>query len=65
VRELRGFQKILLEPGKTRNVAFTLSANELGYYNAQGNWLVEPGKFQIWISPDSTSGEAAELELKK
>ncbi|HUA68825.1 MAG TPA: beta-glucosidase BglX [Candidatus Saccharimonadales bacterium] len=65
VRELRGFRKVFLEPGETRDVAFTLNANELGYYDSQGNWLVEPGKFQIRISPDSASGEPASLELEK
>jgi beta-glucosidase len=65
VRELKGFQKILLPAGETREVSFTLSTKELGYYDAQGNWLVEPGKYQLWISADSASGEPAEFELTK
>jgi beta-glucosidase len=65
VRELKGFQKILLPPGESRDVTFTISEKELGYYDAKGNWLVEPGKFQLWISKDSASGEPAEFELEK
>jgi beta-glucosidase len=65
VRELKGFQKILLPPGESRDVSFTISEKELGYYDAKGNWLVEPGKFQLWISRDSASGELAEFELVK
>jgi len=65
VRELKGFQKILLQPGESRDVTFTLSGKELGYYDTKGNWLVEPGKFQLWISKDSASGEPAGFELVK
>ena len=65
VRELKGFQKILLQPGETREVEFKITNQELGYYDTKGNWLVEPGKFQVWISKDSSSGEPAEFELEK
>ena len=65
VRELKGFQKILLQPGESRDVNFTLTAKQLGYYDATGDWLVEPGKYQLWIAPDSASGESAAFELEK
>jgi beta-glucosidase len=64
VRELKGFQKILLQPGESRNVSFNISEKELGYYDAKGNWLVEPGKFQLWITKDSASGEPIGFELE-
>jgi beta-glucosidase len=65
VRELKGFQKLRLSPGEMREVSFTLSPKELGYYDSKGNWLVEPGKYQVWISADSASGAPAEFELIK
>jgi beta-glucosidase len=65
VRELKGFQKVLLQPGDSSEVVFTISGDELGYYDTKGNWLVEPGKFQIWICRDSASGNPAEFELVK
>ena len=65
VRELKGFQKILLQPGELRDVSFTISGKKLGYYDAKGNWLVEPGKYQLWISKDSASGEPVNFELVK
>jgi len=65
VRELKGFQKVLLQPGESRDLSFTISEKELGYYDAKGNWLVEPGKFQLWISKDSASGEPVGFELVK
>ena len=65
VRELKGFQKILLQPGESRELNFTISGKELGYYDVKGNWLVEPGKFQLWIAKDSASGELVNFELMK
>lgn len=63
VRELKGFQKILLQPGESRTVEFKLAAKDLGYYNAEGKWLVDPGIFDLWISKDSASGQPAEFKL--
>jgi beta-glucosidase len=65
VRELKGFRKILLQPGESHEVSFTLPAKEMGFYDAKGGWLVEPGKYQLWISADSASGEPAAFELEK
>jgi beta-glucosidase len=65
VRELKGFRKILLQPGESRDVSFTLTAKELGYYDTQGRWLMEPGKFQLWISSDSAAGALANFVLSK
>jgi beta-glucosidase len=65
VRELKGFQKILLQPGESRTVGFTLPAHDLGCYDAKGKWIVEPGKYQLWITEDSASGKPAEFELVK
>lgn len=65
VRELKGFQKILLQPGESREITFELSANELGYYDTEGHWLVEPGKYQLWISQDSASGDPTPFELQR
>ncbi|MGH8023051.1 MAG: beta-glucosidase BglX, partial [Limisphaerales bacterium] len=64
VRELKGFQKVLLQPGETRDVSFTLSPKELGFYDADGRWIVQPGQYQVWICHDSASGEPADFELR-
>jgi beta-glucosidase len=65
VRELKGFQKMQLQPGESRDVSFTISDKELGYYDTTGHWLVEPGEFQLWLAKDSASGQPAEFELVK
>lgn len=59
VRELKGFQKVALAPGESRSVTFTLTAQELGYYDARGRWLVDPGTYQVWIAPNAEAGQAA------
>jgi beta-glucosidase len=63
VRELKGFQKLKLQPGETGTAEFKLSSNDLGYYTSNGKWLVEPETFQLWISRDSASGEPADFQL--
>jgi len=65
VRELKGFQKVHLLPGESRDVSFTISKQELGYSDTKGRWVVDPGKFQLWISKDSASGEPVDFELAK
>ncbi len=64
VRELKGFQKIKLDPGESRDVTFSISNQELGYFDPAGHWLVEPGKFQLWICKDSASGKPVDFELQ-
>ena len=65
VRELKGFQKVRLQPGESRDVSFTLSGRELGYYDTTGHWLVESGKYQLWLAKDSASGQPVDFELVK
>lgn len=64
VRELKGFQKILLHPGESREVTFQITPKELGLYTPDGRWVVQPGEFQAWICPNSASGQPAEFELQ-
>jgi beta-glucosidase len=65
VREMKGYQKILVQPGETRTVTFRISGEQLGYYDAEGRWLVQPGKFQAWICKDSASGKPVDFQLIK
>ncbi|MEP3226997.1 MAG: glycoside hydrolase family 3 N-terminal domain-containing protein [Parasphingorhabdus sp.] len=46
---LRGFKRVLLQPGESRTVTFTLSADQLTYYNRDGKWRVEAGRFDVMI----------------
>jgi beta-glucosidase len=56
VRRLEGFQRVTLTPGQTHTVAFTLGPRNLGFYNDQGQFAVEPGPFDVWVGDSSDGG---------
>ncbi|MBU2927661.1 beta-glucosidase BglX [Winogradskyella psychrotolerans] len=53
VRELKGFQKIFLKKGESKTVTFTISAEDLKFYNSDMIYGVETGEFEIAIAPSS------------
>jgi len=53
VSELKGFDKIKLNPGETRTIRFTLTKELLSFYNDQLNWVAEPGEFELMIGASS------------
>jgi beta-glucosidase len=64
VRELKGFQRVNLQPGESREISFTLTAHDLGCWSADGNWVVEPGRFELVIAPDAASGAMVGFRLE-
>jgi beta-glucosidase len=64
VKELKGFQKIELEPGQSREVAFLLNSNDLAFYNAKGEWAAETGEFQVFVGTNSRDVKQAAFTLK-
>ncbi len=54
VRKLMDFKRLTLEAGETQLVVFDLPASKLGYYNELGKYIVEPGKFNVWVAKDSS-----------
>lgn len=52
-KDLRGFQRIHLEPGQIKKVEFTLGPEELQLYTADNKWVVEPGQFKVYIGGSS------------
>jgi len=56
VKELKGFQRVTLAAGEARNVEFTLKARDLGAYDWQMRYTVEPGPFRLWAGPSSAEG---------
>ena len=54
VRELKGFEKIFLEPGESKDVSFTLDKRSFAYWNTKiHDWHVESGEFRIEIGHSS------------
>jgi beta-glucosidase len=63
VRELKGFQRIHLRSGERRAVTFSLSTDDLAFYNPQMKLVTEPGAFEAWIAPDSVSGQKIDFTV--
>ncbi len=63
VRALKGFQRVALAPGETKRVTFSLQPDAFGLWNDRNQWVVEPAKAAVWISPDSAQGTPARLEI--
>jgi len=53
IKELRGFHRIVLDPGKTETVTFTLGPEELSFLNREMHRVVEPGSFKIMVGGNS------------
>jgi beta-glucosidase len=64
IKELKGFELINLKKGETKTVTFTLTEKELGFYDNEGNYLVEGGTFKIMVGGSSDKGLEGSFELK-
>jgi len=56
VRELKGFQRVTLEPGESTMVEFSLNTKDLSFHNLRYEEVTEPGEFRIWIAPNAVDG---------
>lgn len=54
VRELKGFERIHLKKGESKVVTFEIKDELLKFYNANLDYVLEPGDFEIMIGPDSS-----------
>ncbi len=64
VKELKGFEKIKLAAGESRRVQFLLDKNDLSYWNQEGKFKADPGKFNVFIGGNSVAVKEADFELK-
>lgn len=63
VRELKGFKKLLLEPGARTSIRFDLPRSAFGYFDAQGKWFLEPGRFDIYVGGSSFAPLTGAVQL--
>jgi beta-glucosidase len=56
VRKLEGFQRVSVPAGQSTTVTFTLNRQNFGFYNDQGQFVIEPGQFHLWVG-DSSVGD--------
>ncbi len=63
VRELKDFRRVHLKAGEKQRVAFLVGAGDIAAYNATLQLVAEPGKYQVWIAPDSVRGAGGEFTV--
>ena len=61
---LRGFRKLALEPGQSREVVFKLCADDLAYFDPNGGgWTIEPIVYTAWVAPTSALAHGSGFEF--
>ncbi|MBG7157529.1 beta-glucosidase BglX [Pseudomonas aeruginosa] len=63
VKELRGFRKVMLEPGESREIVFRLGEADLKFYDSQLRHTAEPGEFKVFVGLDSAQTESRSFTL--
>lgn len=65
VKELKGFQKVEIKKGETKTVSFTITEEDLKFYNQNLKFIAEPGTFEVFIGPNSDTKNKEAFELVK
>lgn len=63
VKELKGFEMVELKAGETKTITFTLTDAELGFYNPQNEFVVEPGSFKVMVGGNSDATLSDQFEV--
>jgi beta-glucosidase len=65
VRELKGFQKVALKAGESREITFTLKPSDLAFTHADLTFAPEPGAFEVFVGGDSTAPKIGEFDYSE
>lgn len=65
VKELKGFQKIMLQPGESKKVSFAITTELLKFYNSELQYTWEPGEFVLQIGANSQEVHSASVNWGK
>ena len=63
VKELKGFERVRLQPGESRTVSFEVSSADLAFYGQDMELITEPGDFHVWIGGSSDAALQASFAL--
>ncbi|WP_179318113.1 beta-glucosidase BglX [Winogradskyella helgolandensis] len=55
VKELKGFELVEIKAGETKTISFTLNKETLGFYDNNGDFIIEPGDFKVFVGGSSIS----------
>lgn len=64
VKELKGFERVRLEPGESKRITFELGTDQLAFYGRDMQLITEPGLFHVWIGGSSETELRAEFTIK-
>jgi len=64
VKELKGFKKIFLKKGESKQVSFTIDVDKLKFYNSQLKYIYEPGDFKVFIGGNSRDVQEASFKVE-
>ena len=64
VKELKGFEKIVLTPGESKTVTFDLGREQLEYLGPEMKWIVEPGDFDVMVGTSSRAEDLKTVALR-
>ncbi|HZZ28254.1 MAG TPA: glycoside hydrolase family 3 N-terminal domain-containing protein [Pirellulales bacterium] len=63
IKELKGFQRVSLEPGETKTVALDITPDRLAFYDVGMKYVVEPGEFEIMVGNSSRDADLQKVVL--
>jgi len=63
VKELKGFQRVSLQPGEKKRVEFVLASEQLGFWNRELRYVVEPGEFRVMAGANSVDVTEAKFQV--
>lgn len=65
VKELKAFEKVYLLPGEKKSVTFTIPCKDLGFYDYDNHFVIEPGDFDLWVGNNASTGKHTEFTIAK
>ena len=65
VKELKAFKKVMLQPGESQEVSFTITTEMLSFYNYKLDYAWEPGEFQVMLGGSSDQVKSLTVEWLK
>ena len=65
VKELKGFQKVFLKKGESKEITFSITADDLRFYNTDLKYVYEPGDFKVFVGGNSHQVKEAAFTLLK
>ena len=63
LRQLKGFERMELAPGESREVSFLLDAQSISFYRQDMSYGYEPGQFKVWVGSSSTADLEGSFEV--